>query len=109
MNDTNNLNVNVAYSSNLSNPNIVVVLRRRDYSMEITTDYSNVDLADYISNQLDNGHRVKEYMAFSTPVANNSITLQMKQNLVTGTYKLVFRLYDGSSYIGEAYEYIIIK
>lgn len=109
LSNTNSITANVQYSSNLSNPNIVVSLRRRDYTREISTEYNDVDLADYISNQLGSGHRSNEYMAFDTPVANNTITLQMKQNLVTGTYKLTFKLYDGSSYIGSAYEYIIIK
>ena len=35
--------------------------------------------------------------------------LNLKENLVTGTYKLVFKLYDGENYIGATYEYFIVK
>ena len=42
-------------------------------------------------------------------MTNTSYFLTLKQNLMTGTYKLVYKLYDGDIYVGEAYEYMIIK
>ena len=36
-------------------------------------------------------------------------TLDLAQNLTTGTYKIVIKLYDGEQYIGETFEYMIIK
>ena len=33
----------------------------------------------------------------------------MKENLKSGTYKLVFKLYDDDAFVGEAYDYIVIK
>ena len=42
-------------------------------------------------------------------MANSTNSLTLKENLISGTYKLVYKLYDGNNYIGEDYEYIIIK
>ena len=105
---SNSITATVNYSSRLTNPNIVMILERRDYTSEMSLNYITVDLANYVSNNLTAGHQVYEYTAFATPNETNTITLQMKQNLRTGTYKLIFKLYDGEAYIGEAFEYIII-
>ena len=37
------------------------------------------------------------------------LDLYFKENLLSGTYKLIVSLYDGENYIGEVYQYIIIK
>ena len=42
-------------------------------------------------------------------IARSTIYLYFKDNLKTGTYKLVFSLYDGNVYVGDIYKYIIIK
>ena len=36
-------------------------------------------------------------------------SLSMKNALTSGTYKIVIKLYDEDEYIGEAFDYIIIK
>ena len=51
----------------------------------------------------------KEYLLTGTPVAVNNFTLPMKSSLVSGTYRLSFRLYDNDTLIGEVNRYIIIK
>ena len=55
------------------------------------------------------GYKNKEYKIISAPTSENLLFLYFKENLVTGTYKLVFKLYDADTYIGEAYEYFVIK
>lgn len=62
-----------------------------------------------LQKHLHGAHQQNQYEAFTTPAATNALTLHLKTNLTTGTYKVMFKLYDGSSFIGEAYEYIIIK
>ena len=68
-----------------------------------------VDLKDYIANTFRETGREKEYVISDNPQGNQAYYLTLKQNLMTGTYKIVFNLYDGDTYVGEAYEYIIIK
>lgn len=72
-------------------------------------DYTLVDLQDYIVDKLTTTGREKEYVISNNPIETINYFLYLKDNLVTGTYKLVNKLYDGDVYIGETYEYLIIK
>lgn len=106
---SNSLVTVIDYTSSLENPKIAVSLYRRDYTEEFSQNYNLVDLADYFSTTLQPTQREKEYLITESPAAHVTYFLELKPNLVTGTYKLVYKLYDGNNYIGEAYEYIIIK
>ena len=106
---SNSLNVTLEYSSSLSNPNVAISLYRRDYSEIYSQNYTLVDLKDYVSTILTATPREKEYVVSTGPLPTATYYLTLKDNLVTGTYKLVYKLYDGNTYIGETYEYMIIK
>ena len=45
----------------------------------------------------------------SNPQATNTITLEYKPEILNGTYKLEFMLYDSNSLIGTVEKYVIIK
>ncbi len=105
----NSLVSTVEYSSALSDPNITVSLYRRTYNDIYSREYEQVDLQDYVLDTLNTTNKPKEYSAFDNPINVQNYVLNLKQNLKTGTYKLVFKLYDEDTYVGEAYEYIIIK
>ena len=53
--------------------------------------------------------REKEYSVSVKPTNEINHTFLLKDHLVSGTYKLVYKLYDDDTYVGEAYEYIVIK
>lgn len=106
---TNEITANIEYTSGLDNPNIRVVLYRRKYDTIYDRQYEEVDLADYTNQNLVTTSNENEYFVVGNPQETNQYILQLKDNLVTGTYKLTFKLYDGDTYIGEDYEYIIIK
>jgi len=100
----------IEYSSGLANPNIAMSLYRREYTDDIYSQtYQKVDLKDYVTNLLTATNREKEYIVSDNPVDISYNYLLFKDNLVTGTYKLVFKLYDEDNLIGETYEYFIIK
>ncbi len=106
----NNLLVStVEYSSALENPNITVSLYRRTYNDIYSKEYEKVDLQDYVTNTLQAVDKQKEYKAFDSPSSYQKYSLNLNTELITGTYKLVYKLYDEDTYVGEAYEYIIIK
>ena len=105
----NSISTTLQYSSALSNPNIAISLYRRDYTEEFSQKYNLVDLKDYVTTELKETKREKEYVVTTNPTDTATHFLLLKQNLITGTYKLVYKLYDGDVYIGEVYEYIIIK
>ena len=109
-NETNTLVSVVKYSSQLSAPNIAVSLYRRNYTEEYAQSYTLVDLQEYVSDTLTATSREKEYvMSASNPMETTTNYYKLNSNLITGTYKLVYKLYDGDTYVGEAFDYIVIK
>lgn len=106
--NNNALIFHVKYSSNLENPNIRVSLYRRKYDNIYDTEYELVDLKDYITNNLTLVNDM-EYMLEEHPVGNIDKFIYLKENLKSGTYRFVFKLYDGQTYIGDCMEYVIIK
>ena len=109
-NKTNELNVTLDYSGAIIDPNIKVALYRRSYTDIYEMDYSVVDITDYVSNELEEyGTNSKIYDLIDEVQSVNTYKFYMKNSLVTGTYKLEFRLYDGTSYVGSITRYIIIK
>ena len=109
LNGNNNLLVHLQYSSGLANPAITVSLYRRDYTDIYSMGYEKVDLKDYVTDDLTNSFVEKEYLLTDEPMSTSQKIYTLKNNLITGTYKLVYKLYDGQNYIGEVYDYIIIK
>lgn len=109
VNGTNSFICSVEYSSKLSNPNITMSLYRRDYSDVYEQDYELVDLQDYLIDNLQKTNKDKEYLVFASPKETNTSYYAFNTNLMTGTYKIVYKLYDGDTYVGEAFDYIVIK
>ena len=105
----NTIDVNIEYESLYTNPNIRVSLYRRDYQDIYSQKYNIVNLQDYVTEILKSTKNKNEYIAIENLTPTSKHTFTFKQNLTTGTYKLVYKLYDGENYIGEAYEYIVIK
>ena len=106
--DTSNV-YNINYNSGLANPNIHMRLYRRDYDIVYDTTYTLVDLKDYVTNNLEQTTTDKEYLVVDNPNTTTSVGFSMKTNLMSGTYKLQFILYDGTTAIGTVDKYIIIK
>ena len=109
LNDNNSYAYTVEYISGLSNPNTRIKLARRSYETIYTNEYNDVDLKDYVTNQLEITTNPNEYSLSTTPQSSTLYYLYFKENLLSGTYKLIVSLYDGENYIGEVYQYIIIK
>ena len=107
--DTNKLDYTIKYSSGLTNPNIRLKLYRRKYDTLYDTSYEEVDLRDYVTNILTTTTNENEFLILGTPLSNNVMEYTMKPNLLTGTYRLDYSLYDGSVFIGTISRYIIIK
>jgi hypothetical protein len=108
LNNSNALLATVSYESGLNNPNLRIKMYRRDYSEIYSSTYHEVDFADYFSTVLTSTD-TNEYMLTESPVSSLTYFLYMKDDLVSGTYKLELRLYDEDTFIGEVFRYIIIK
>lgn len=107
--NNNALITTVEYSSLLASPNIVVELQRRNYDETYSMQYEIVDFEEYFSNAYKDGHKQNEYLIIEKPLETHTLYLYFRENLKTGTYKIIFKLYDGDTFIGEAYEYFVIK
>ena len=103
---------NLTTSSGLDNPNLRVSLLRRRYGdgNEYSLQYDLVDLKDYVTDDfvLANSERL-EYQVTDDLPAEIEFKMHMKENLVTGTYKVLFTVCDGDTPIGSVYEFIIIR
>lgn len=104
-----NLKFTTQYTSFLDNPNIRIAMYRRKYDEVYDTNYELVDLQDFVSNELVTTNNLNEYLLMANPDNQNEFILPFKNELVSGTYKLSFRLYDENTQIGEIIRYIIIK
>lgn len=103
------LKLNIDYTSILSNPSIRLVMYRREYNSVYDTNYELVDFQDYVEQVLVKSSNDKEYMLTNNPNEVNEFTIPLNAELMTGTYRLAFRLYDGDVLIGEINRYIIVK
>ena len=108
-NNNNELNFTIGYSAEFENPQIQVSLYRRDYSNIYASTYNLVNLTDYVTNTLTGTSMTNEYLVTDSPQSSQNFMLNLKENLMTGTYKIVFKLYDGENYIGEIDKMVIIK
>jgi hypothetical protein len=108
-NNDKNLKFTIGYTSLLNNPNIRLEMYRRKYDSVYDTNYELVDLQGYIDQPLFATNNEKQYLLVDNPNATNEFTLLMKEELLTGTYRLVFSLYDNDTKIGDIIRYIIIR
>ena len=100
----------IAYTSYLNNPNIRLRMYRRKYDGIYTTEYEVVDLQDYSDDNLVSTYTQKSYLIVQNPRANNTFSVALVDgDLLTGTYRLDFELYDSNSMIGKHEVYIVIK
>ncbi|MBR7042114.1 MAG: hypothetical protein IKI04_01290, partial [Bacilli bacterium] len=104
-----NLTFTVSYTSLLSNPSVRIAMYRRKYDQVYDTNYELVDLQDYVSQTLFATGSQNEYLIINDPGATNNVTILMEDQLLTGTYRLAFRLYDDDTMIGEVIRYIVVK
>ena len=105
---TNDVTYQIEYSSGLGNPNIRIQWYRRTYEEIYSTTYEEADFQEYVSDILTPSENALEYKLLDTPQEQNEVNFHFNSNLKTGTYKLVFRLYDNDVYIGDIEKYIII-
>ena len=105
----NDFNFNILYSSTLDNPNLRIALFRRTYNNIYDLSYNLVDVKDYLDGTLNTTSDDKVYKFFTNPGSNVNNSYTLKDNLKTGTYKLVIYLYDGDVNVGNIYQYFVIK
>lgn len=105
----NRVQFDFSYESNIKNANVRVSLYRRTYSDVYEYTYELVDLSNYVTTDLIKTNNPSEYLVRSNPNSSFSYSVNLKEDLISGTYKVIFSLYDGNNYIGDITKYIIIE
>lgn len=115
MNDNKEEKITLKYSSVLANPNIRLSVYKRNIDDKSTNEYTEIAIDELFTNIFDypNAPLVKqddyEYMISTSPTSNIDLSYNLKDNLLSGTYRLTFKLYDGNQLIDEDVEYIIVR
>ncbi len=99
----------------LVNPNIRLSVYKRDTATYTDTTYTEVNtgnLFDYNFPSYSSGLSAQttyEKLLSTSTNASQSYNFDFANALTTGTYKLVFKLYDGNHLIEEDIEYVIVR
>ena len=98
----------VKYSSKLTNPNIRVEVFKRNISEIDSTAFSSAPFNSLFTTTLpvDSGNEVVLDMG---TVKEKTFKFDLKDNLTSGTYKIVFKLYDKDQLIDDDVKYVIVK
>ena len=107
--DNNVFTFTLKTSTVLDNPSIRVKLYRRNYTTVYSLDYDLVDIKDYFSYNFKDTTNEKEYILLDTALSEIDIFMNINSNLMTGTYQLVFSIYNNDEYIGEVHKYLHIR
>lgn len=112
----NKLRFTFEYVSQLNSPNIRVVTFLRNKDSYNTLEYTEIDLQSLVTTQLlplaENNFTSSynhEYLISKTPNNNFAYELLLNEVVESGTYKFVFKLYDGNQEIDQNEEYVIVK
>ena len=108
MNNSKTNTYSIEYTSALSNPSIRVEVYKRDTTNIDSTTYTSVPFNNLFSNNLDvaNGNEMLINMGGSN---SKSIDFTLADNLTSGTYRVVFKLYDNTQIIDSETKYVIVK
>lgn len=106
----------ITINQKLSNPNVRISLLKRKTDTKNTTQYQEVDLNQIFTNGFVTPEslaltRSSEYerIVSASPPPTITLDLNIKAQLTSGTYKLLFKLYDRNQLIEEDQEYLIIN
>ncbi len=101
----------IKYTSTLSNPNIRVSLYKRDITNSDSSEYNEVDLTSLFDVNLNTPNHPQTMYEKTIPLDSSPININwtLQNNLTSGSYKLMVKLYDSDTLIDSDYEMIIVK
>lgn len=99
---------NVKYSSVLNNPNIRLELFKRDISAIDSASFESVPFSSLFRNALPS-YGGNEMRLDMNGLEERKFNFYLKDKPESGTYKLVFRLYDKDQLVDDDIKYVIVK
>ena len=98
----------VHYSSELSNPNFRVEVFKRGITTIDSTEYISVPFSQLFTNALPIA-RDNEVSISMDNLNEKVFNFQLQESLTSGTYRVVFKLYDSNQLIDEETKYVIVN
>lgn len=108
MNDLGTNTYTVTYTSDLNNPNLRLEVLKRDISDIDSVTYTPVPFSNLFTNSLTAVNST-EYELNMDNLNTKDFEFTLKNNLTSGTYRLVFKLYDNDQLIDDDVKYVIVK
>ncbi len=102
--NTNKYNVKII--SVLEEPKLKVEIYKRKTDNDTTTEFSLVPFNKLFKDTFDGTANQKELAV--NPEEDSTYDFVLADNLTSGTYKVVFELYDGDYLVDSDYEYVIV-
>ena len=98
----------VTYTSDLNNPNLRLEVLKRDITDIDSVTYTPVPFSNLFTNNLT-AVNATEYELDMDNLNTKDFEFTLKNNLTSGTYRLVFKLYDNDQLIDDDVKYVIVK
>lgn len=98
----------VKYTSSLNNPNIRLEILKRDISSSDSSKFESIPFNNLFKNNMTvySGNEVLLNMGLSN---SYKFYFDLNDEFTSGTYKLVFKLYDNNQLIDSDVQYVIVK
>lgn len=106
----------LTYHSVLQNPNVRIDVFKRDIDAVDSNSYTEINFSNLFKNSLDSadlsGYTTiypHERMLSANINGDTTFKFNLRNELTSGTYKLVFKLYDNNQLIEEEVQYLIVS
>ena len=109
MNNTAINTYRVKYNAQLNNPNFRVEVFKRNTNVATTTAYTSVPFSSLFSNNLSVVPGRNEVYINMGQDTDKNFSFNLRQQLTSGTYRIVFKLYDNDQLIDEEAKYVIVS
>ena len=108
---TNTTTFNINYSSVLRNPNVRLLVSKRDTTSSSSRAYIDIPINNLFTETFTSAGNssLPNEVKINTNTTTTTLQLTLNPNALTGTYKLSFKLYDGNVEVDSDETYIIVK
>ncbi len=107
MNNSGTNRYTVTYSSSLASPNFRVEVYRRDTSDADSTNYISVPFSQLFKTTLASAGGNEVYITMNG-LSSKNFDFELQDDLISGTYRVVFKLYDNNQLIDDDLQYVIV-
>ncbi len=108
LNDSKTNTYTVTYESELNNPNLRVEIYKRKVNDVNSTEYESIPFNNLFKERLTATTGNEKYINIGNSNTGN-VSFTLNDTLISGTYKIVFKLYDNNQIIDDDVKYVIVK